>query len=115
LYCDAKSLTFIDFFRSVEESERLVRQLFNDEQYYERFLNGEFLACLHDERKPSSPDEPAGTRSIMLNYIDHTGRKVCLVHFYLRPDGTLGGAGVRRPDPKVMVHAGVKHIAKHEP
>jgi hypothetical protein len=49
--------------------------------------------------------EPRGTKSQVVWYYDKWHRKVALVHQYLRPDGTVGGAG--RPDPKRVWKDGV--------
>lgn len=78
-----------------------LRQMFNDGRYYERFLAGELLAVVGDDRHPSAPaaNEPSCTRSQIVHYYDVQQRKkVAVVHQYLRPDGSLGASG--RPDPK---------------
>lgn len=87
-----------------------MQAIFNGEEYYERFLDGEFIACLHNEMAPSSTDEPQGTRSLMVWYMDLMGQRICLVHFYLRPDGSIGGRGKRRPDPKMLIHENVRYV-----
>jgi hypothetical protein len=78
-----------------------LRQMFNDGRYYERFLAGELLALVGDDRHPSAPAarEPNCTRSQIVHYYDVQLReKVAIVHQYVRPDGSLGASG--RPDPK---------------
>jgi hypothetical protein len=85
--------------------------MFNNGNYYRRFLNGEFLACLRKESTPNSIDEPSGSRSLTIDYLDVSGTRVCRVHMYLRADGTLGGRS-HLPDPKQLVEDGIKYIIK---
>ncbi len=44
------------------------------------------------------------TRSQLITYFDADGRRVAIVHQYLRRDGTLGASGL--PDPKWLLHEG---------
>ncbi len=86
--------------------------MFNDGRYHERFCAGEFVACLRKEGVPDSVDEPPNTGSLTIEYIDVAGNRVCRVHMYLRPDGSLGGSGPfpGRPDPKQVVVHGFKYV-----
>jgi hypothetical protein len=89
--------------------KRTIRSIFNQNQYWNRARgpNREFNQKLRrDKPAPYSSNEPRGTRSQMVMYINSVGQMVALVHQYLRPDGRLGGKG--RPDPKILIHAGVE-------
>lgn len=59
---------------------------------------------------PGSTDEPQGTRSLAVWYMDLMRQKICLVHFYLRPDGAIGGRGKRQPDPKMRIHEDMRYV-----
>ena len=76
--------------------------------YLNRAANGEFGCCLADEKIPDSRDEPPGTRSLTVSYVNETGERIFLVHCYLRPDGSIGGSG--KPDPKWLFEDGVVYI-----
>jgi hypothetical protein len=43
-------------------------------------------------------------------YFDRHGRRIAVVHRYVRPDGSLGGRG--RNDPKLLLHNGVIYKAE---
>ena len=73
-----------------------------------RAANGEFGCCLADEKTPDSADEPSGTRSLTVSYVNDAGERVFMVHFYLRPDGSIGGSG--KPDPKWLYEDGAVYI-----
>ncbi len=64
LYCDRKSKKYIAFLQSERVDARTLQDLFNDGMYYERYIAGEFVACLYHESTPGSQDEPPGTRSL---------------------------------------------------
>jgi hypothetical protein len=87
-------------------SEEL-RQTFNEDQLWERAQGGEFQERVLKSRHPAprASGEPFCTKSQMVGYHLPDGSRVCLVHQYLRPDGTLGASG--RPDPKALVKDGV--------
>jgi hypothetical protein len=65
-------------------------------------MAGEFLCCLKKEvaADPES-GQPPGTRSLILGLIDRQGRRLCVVHMFFTPSGTIGGSGL--PDPKEIV------------
>jgi hypothetical protein len=88
---------------------RELRERFNRGDYLSRASIGEFTCCLRDEARATSADEPAGTRSLTIGYLDRDGRRAFMVHLYLRPNGTIGGSG--RPDPKWLVEDGVVYRA----
>jgi hypothetical protein len=62
-----------------------------------------------DVPAPPSANEPRGTTSQILIYINSVGPPVALVHQYKRRDGTLGGGG--KPDPKFLIHEGIEYRA----
>lgn len=80
----------------------MLRRVFNEGHYWERAESGEFQVVVESER-PARPqaNEPPGTLSQMVWYLDRAGTRVALVHQYRRPDGSLGGSG--RPDPKRLL------------
>jgi hypothetical protein len=45
-------------------------------------------------------------------YVDDAGRRIFLVHVYLRPDGTIGASG--KPDPKWLFEDGVVYSTQDE-
>jgi hypothetical protein len=80
-----------------------LRQLFNDQRYWERAEAGEFRQQILRDGHPSPPlaNEPFCTRSQIVAYINRYGNQVAMVHQYRRPDGTIGLHG--RPDPKTVL------------
>jgi hypothetical protein len=78
-----------------------LRSRFNAGRYLNRAAHGEFVCCLKDVKRPSSPDETPGTLSYIVGYLDSSGKQVFLVHLYLRPNGDIGGSG--REDPKWLL------------
>lgn len=77
-----------------------IRELFEQRQYFERWLAGEFQSCLKKEVAAGS-HQPPGTRSLVVGFINSEGIRECLVHFYYLPDGKIGASG--KPDPKEIV------------
>jgi hypothetical protein len=71
-------------------------------------MKGEFGCCLADEKTPNSADEPKGTRSLTVSFVNEAGERIFLVHFYLRSDGSIGGSGT--PDPKWLFEDGIVYI-----
>jgi hypothetical protein len=97
----------------VRVSPDKLRELFRDGQYPARIQAGEFRAVIYSEtivRPPNriASQEPPGTKSQMIEYLDSMRNRIALVHRYLRPDGTLGASG--KEDPKALVHNGVYYI-----
>lgn len=70
----------------------------------------EFGCCLKDEGGPRSKNEPAGTRSLAVSYLNSALERIFIVHLYLGPDGEIGGSG--KPDPKWLFEDGVVYAAK---
>lgn len=86
-----------------------IRTLFNEGRYADLVAYGALSEVLIREGVPSpQTNQPAGTKSQVLAYINPSGRQVAVVHRYLRPDGTLGGSG--KPDPKKLFHNGTLHV-----
>jgi hypothetical protein len=46
----------------------------------------------------------------MVSYVNEAGHRIFLVHFYLRPDGSIGGSG--KLDPKWLFEDGVVYSAE---
>lgn len=109
LYCEKRSLDATSHLPIVEVPVTVLREMFNTGRYHERFANGEYIACLRKEGLPSSVDEPPNTRSLTIDYLEFDGTRVCRVHMYLRPDGSIGGRG-GLPDPKQIIHNQVKYV-----
>lgn len=53
--------------------------------------------------KPAT--EPPDPRSQIVQFYDKAGQRIAVVHWYLRPDGTLGGSGWL--DPKMLFEGGM--------
>lgn len=86
-----------------------LRKLFNEGRYADLVSYGALFERLIREDTPiPSVNEPPGTRSQILAYLDNKGQQICIVHRYLRSDGTLGASG--RPDPKKLLHEGTLYI-----
>ena len=88
-----------------------LRQRFNDGDYWQRASEGEFrqVTVRDGHPSPERSGEPFCTHSLIIDYWDWTGQKIAKVHCYVRPDQTLGGSG--KPDPKVLIEAGVRYRA----
>jgi len=76
--------------------------MFNDARLYERVMDGELREELQDERHLTRRQAHRAaqrycTFSQAVAYYDRRGRKLAVVHQYLR-NNRLGGSG--RPDPK---------------
>jgi len=86
-------------------SEAELRLRFAKGDYLNRATAGEFGCCLKRSGRADSRDEPPGTRSVVVSYVDEFRHRIFLVHFYLRPDGAVGASGL--PDPKWLYENGV--------
>jgi hypothetical protein len=91
-------------------SQREMRQLFNDQCFWERACSGELNTRIESESHPSPyrSGQPLCTRSQMIAYFDKNNQEVARVHQYKRPDGSIGASG--RPDPKRLLVEGVIYI-----
>lgn len=83
-------------------SAGIIREIFNDGEYFQKALAQEFVVYLKDDKVLSNPPEgePVGTRSQILYYYTKEGQPVAIVHQYMRPNGTIGASG--KPDPKKL-------------
>jgi hypothetical protein len=97
-------------------TKKELRRIFNN-HVLPRIHRRELLEILESEGTPNPKiGEPAGTLSQRLTYWQSGGddlEKVCFVHRYLRPDGTIGQSGL--PDPKMVLHEGERCAAHIEP
>ena len=91
-------------------SETELRRRFAQGDYLNRALAGEFGCCLARTKRANSPDEPAGPRSVAVANVNDAGQRIFLVHFYPRPDGTIGGIG--KLDPKWLFEDGVVYAVE---
>ncbi|MBA3415659.1 MAG: hypothetical protein H0U10_10585 [Chloroflexia bacterium] len=93
--------------RTVSEAE--LRRRFNEGEDWLRTQSGELTAEVRRSGHPSpeGSGEPYCTQSQIVAYSDRMGRRVAVVHQYVRPDGTVGGSG--RPDPKMVVEDDVEY------
>jgi hypothetical protein len=86
-----------------------LREIFNAGGYWELAKQGKLHEKVYSEGLPQkSSQEPPGTLSQIVAYLDAQGRQVAIVHQYLRKDGSLGASG--KPDPKKLFHEGTLYI-----
>ena len=86
-----------------------LRALFNEGRYVDLVGYGALSEKLIREGAPApQANQPPGTRSQVVAYLDSKGKQIAIVHQYLRTDGRLGGSG--QPDPKKLFHNGVVYI-----
>lgn len=86
-----------------------IRAIFNDGRFEDLVAYKVLSEKLIREGPASAQaNQPPGTKSQILAYLDSRGKQVALVHRYLRPDGTLGASG--RPDPKKVFRDGTLYI-----
>jgi hypothetical protein len=79
-------------------AESVIRQRFNELDYYGQLRRGELTAVLYREHLASaSSGQPPGTLSQFFRY-KRGDVEVARVHQYRLRDGTLGASGL--PDPK---------------
>jgi hypothetical protein len=90
-------------------SETELRRRFAEGDYLNRAARGEFGCCLVTSNPARSADEPLGTKTVVVSYLDAALNRIFMVHFYLRPDKTIGGSG--KPDPKWLFEGGVVYVA----
>lgn len=93
----------IDEKRPVEWVDKeIIRQIFNENGYLNKMLNGELLTRLKRNSHCKNPPEgePLCTHSQIEYYYARSGEPVAVVHQYRRPDGSLAGSG--QPDPKCI-------------
>src|ERR1700681_3113529 len=95
-------------------SKETLRQLFNQHGYWDKLLSGQLkLHILRSVLAPALVQQPPGTLSQIVSYLDSQGNEVARVHQYLRADGTIGASG--RPDPKKLLHNFVLYPLQKSP
>jgi hypothetical protein len=84
-------------------TKAILRQEFNQRQFYQKMLSGELIAFVKRNNHCSPPPigEPDCTHTQTVLYYNLDNELVAIVHQYRRPDGTLGASGL--PDPKKLV------------
>ena len=89
-----------------------LREIFNENNYWSKLQAGDFTHKMRKDRHPCSPaaNQPFCTKSQIVEYYDGNGRKVAIVHQYLRTNGTLGGSGL--PDPKMVLFQGILYTLR---
>jgi hypothetical protein len=97
-------------YRQCSRSE--VQTVFNEQEYWERAQSGEFTEHVRwTGKKPRRKGDLAGTVSQTVEYRDHRGRVVALIHQNVyRHTGRVKG----RPDPITLLHRGVLYDASRE-
>jgi hypothetical protein len=92
-----------------------MRRRFNRGRYYERVLSGELRAVVKRDSTPVRPkaNEPIGTHSQEVSYLDATNEEVARVHQYIRPLGGRGASGL--PDPKRLFENGILYRLRRPP
>jgi len=90
-------------YKVVPVTEAELRKMFSDGQYWIKVKAGDLRQRLVRVRHPCPPraQEPVCIASKIISYHDTDGKKVAIVHQYVRPDGTLGASGM--PDPKTLL------------
>ena len=81
--------------------------MFNSGRFWATARSGRYRQRMIRDTHPAAPraPEPVCTRSQSIAYLDRNGRRIAVVHQYVRQDGTLGGSGM--PDPKALLVGGV--------
>jgi hypothetical protein len=92
-----------------------MRRRFNRGRYYERTLSGELRAVARRDSTPvrTKANEPAGTHSQEVSYLDANNQEVARVHQYVRLGGVLGASGL--PDPKRLLENGILYRIRKQP
>lgn len=86
-----------------EVSARELREMFNSGGYWDQYEEGELTALVLADRHPALPKarEPFCTQSMIIALKNKKGKRIALVHLYLRKDGAIGASG--KPDPKRLL------------
>ncbi len=75
-----------------------LRRMFNLGCYVQRVERGELTASTPKAGEPDKPELRAlGAISCAVSYCNHANQEVARVHFYLMPDGSIGGSGFIDP------------------
>ena len=81
--------------------------MIHNKQLRSQFLHNQRL------RHPERVNQPTGTRSQVIRYVDANGKWVLVAHRYQHPDGTIGASG--RLDPKRLRIGNTIFVADREP
>lgn len=98
---------------SIGIPQRDIQKLFNDGKYAEQVQAGTLTVKIVKDKHPAPQFLPFCTRSQLLSYHEKSGKKIAIVHQYLKPDGTIGASGL--PDPKLLLHDGKRYHANPAP
>jgi hypothetical protein len=92
-----------------------MRRRFNRGRYYERVSTGELTAIVRRDSTPArtKANEPAGTHSQEVSYLDAANQEVARVHQYIRAQGDVGASGL--PDPKRLFENGILYRLRTRP
>ena len=92
-----------------------MRRRFNRGTFYERVQSGELRAVARRDSTPvrTKANEPAGTHSQEVSYLDAANQEVARVHQYIRPQGHVGASGL--PDPKRLFENGILYRLRKRP
>ena len=85
-----------------------IQALFNEGDYFERFLRGEFFPEVY-RIGPSPPGAPKGGYSQTVRYLTLDRRRTIAVVHQRAGDALGNPLGSDRPDPKRLVHRGVDY------
>jgi hypothetical protein len=89
-----------------------LRKIFNDGRYAENLKDGKLTSKTLRDGHPSPPasQEPYCTRSQILALYEPGGKRIAIVHLYLRTDGSIGASG--KLDPKELRVGNILYICK---
>jgi hypothetical protein len=92
-----------------------MRRRFNRGRYHERVLSGELTAIIRRNTTPSRTEanEPPGTVTQEISYLDKAGMEIARVHQYVRVGGMIGASG--KPDPKRLLENGILYRLRKPP
>jgi hypothetical protein len=87
-----------------------LRQIFIHAAIEQREVDGDLTTKIvyNVHVDPPLQFEPPCTHSQRLAYFDQNHKKVAEVHYYVRPDGTIGASGFL--DPKEVLHQGIRYF-----
>ena len=90
--------------RRVSETE--LRRIYIESGFDELIASGELASIIEFDRPcPTGVNQPHGTRSQIVAYLNADEDVVLRLHRYLRPDGSFGASGL--PDPKYIRLGGI--------
>ena len=101
-----------NFILAEKVDERKLRELFNDPET-NRILRMQTSHEVTVREEPATAGQVAGTMSFIKDWYGYDETRgesffVATVHYYKRPDGSIGASG--KQDPKIVVVGGVRYI-----